>query len=140
MFSPSFCLVYGLSPYNVQHPTNLRWHFGVHFAWGRFQGSVSHKLLLQAYTDRLHDRQTNFQNTYLGGILIAVAFLNAFIEFYQLQKSEAILASFLAMIPPACRVVRNSTLQTIPAADLVKGDVVLIVSNLLIPCCPNYDD
>jgi sodium/potassium-transporting ATPase subunit alpha len=68
----------------------------------------------------------NFQNTYLGGILIAVAFLNAFIEFYQLQKSEAILASFLAMIPPSCRVVRDGTIATIAASDLVKGDVVLL--------------
>lgn len=56
-----------------------------------------------------------------------MAFLNAFIEFYQLQKSEAILASFLAMIPPSCRVIRDSTITTIPAADLVKGDIVLIV-------------
>ncbi|TCD67985.1 hypothetical protein EIP91_011654 [Steccherinum ochraceum] len=72
------------------------------------------------------DFKANFANTYLGGILIAVAFLNAFIEFYQLQKSEAILASFLAMIPPSCRVVRDGTLASIPAADLVKGDVVLV--------------
>ncbi|KAF8489929.1 hypothetical protein JB92DRAFT_3129222 [Gautieria morchelliformis] len=46
-------------------------------------------------------RKANFQNTYLGGNLIAVAFLNAFIEFYQLQKVDAILASCLAMIPEA---------------------------------------
>ncbi|EPQ58706.1 aminophospholipid-transporting P-type ATPase [Gloeophyllum trabeum ATCC 11539] len=72
------------------------------------------------------DYKDNFQNTYLGGILIAVAFLNAFIEFYQLQKSEAILASFLAMIPPSCRVVRDGTLTSIPAANLVKGDIVLL--------------
>ena len=71
--------------------------------------------------------QDNFPNTYLGGILIGVAFLNALIEFYQLQKSEAILASFLAMIPPSCRVVRDGALVTVPAADLVKGDVVLVV-------------
>ncbi|PSR80297.1 hypothetical protein PHLCEN_2v6769 [Hermanssonia centrifuga] len=73
------------------------------------------------------DFKDSFANTYLGGILIAVAFLNAFIEFYQLQKSEAILASFLAMIPPSCRVVRDATLTSIPASDLVKGDVVLVV-------------
>ncbi|KAH9890537.1 aminophospholipid-transporting P-type ATPase [Cubamyces lactineus] len=70
----------------------------------------------------------NFPNTYLGGILIGVAFLNAFIEFYQLQKSEAILASFLAMIPPSSRVVRDGTIMTIPAAELVKGDIVLVRS------------
>ncbi|KAF8528202.1 aminophospholipid-transporting P-type ATPase [Hysterangium stoloniferum] len=70
--------------------------------------------------------KANFQNTYLGGILIGVALLNAFIEFYQLQKADAILASFLAMIPPACRVIRGGTLTSIPAAELVKGDVVFI--------------
>ncbi|KAF5367657.1 hypothetical protein D9757_010968 [Collybiopsis confluens] len=72
------------------------------------------------------DFKDNFQNTYLGGILIAVAFVNAFIDWYQVQKSEAILASFLAMIPPSCRVLRESTIQTIPAAELVVGDVVLL--------------
>ncbi len=71
--------------------------------------------------------QANFQNTYLGAILIGVAFINAFVDFYQLQKSEAILASFLAMIPPTCRVVRGGTIKTSPAADLVKGDIVLLV-------------
>ncbi|KAI3615969.1 p-type cation-transporting atpase [Moniliophthora roreri] len=72
------------------------------------------------------DFKDNFANTYLGGILIAVAFLNAFIDWYQIQKSEAILASFLAMIPPSCRVVRDGTITSIPAADLVNGDVVLV--------------
>ena len=76
------------------------------------------------------ETQANFQNTYLGGILILVAFINASIDFYQIQKSEAILASFLAMIPPACRVVRDGTISTIPAADLVKGDIVLLVGPL----------
>ncbi|KAF9036806.1 aminophospholipid-transporting P-type ATPase [Panaeolus papilionaceus] len=74
------------------------------------------------------DFHANFQNTYLGGILILVAFINASIDFYQIQKSEAILASFLAMIPPACRVIRDGTISTIPAADLVKGDIVLLRS------------
>ncbi|KAK7034669.1 hypothetical protein VNI00_012311 [Paramarasmius palmivorus] len=72
------------------------------------------------------DFKANFANTYLGGILIFVAFLNAFIDWYQTQKSEAILASFLAMIPLSCRVIRDGTLVTIPAADLVVGDVVLV--------------
>ncbi|EJD00183.1 aminophospholipid-transporting P-type ATPase [Fomitiporia mediterranea MF3/22] len=72
------------------------------------------------------DFKDNIQNTYLGGILIGVAFLNAFIWFYQLQKSAAILDSFLAMIPPTCRVMREGSLRTIPASELVKGDIVLI--------------
>ncbi|KAJ7067761.1 aminophospholipid-transporting P-type ATPase [Mycena belliarum] len=72
------------------------------------------------------DFHANFANTYLGGILIAVAFINAFIDWYQVQKSEAILASFLAMIPPSCRAVRDGAIVSIAAADLVKGDVVLL--------------
>lgn len=32
---------------------------------------------------------------YIGSILVVVAFINAFIEFYQVQKSQAILESFL---------------------------------------------
>ncbi|KAF8191565.1 aminophospholipid-transporting P-type ATPase [Mycena galopus ATCC 62051] len=92
------------------------------------------------------DFKDNFANTYLGGILIAVAFLNAFIDCtsiplhfvtyvltellallgYQVQKSEAILASFLAMIPPSCHVVRDGGILTIPAQELVLGDVVLL--------------
>ena len=63
--------------------------------------------------------------------MILVAFINASIDFYQIQKSEAILASFLAMIPPSCRVVRDGTISTIPAADLVRGDIVLLVSSIL---------
>ncbi|KXN92000.1 Sodium/potassium-transporting ATPase subunit alpha-1 [Leucoagaricus sp. SymC.cos] len=74
------------------------------------------------------DFKANFANTYLGAILIGVALINAFIDFYQLQKSEAILASFLAMIPPTCRVVRDGTIKSIAAAGLVKGDIVLLRS------------
>lgn len=32
------------------------------------------------------------------------------------------------MIPPSCRVVRDATITSIPASELVKGDVVLVVS------------
>jgi len=52
------------------------------------------------------------------------------IDFYQIQKSEAILASFLALILPSCRVVRGGVIVTLPAADLVKGDVVSLVSQV----------
>jgi len=41
-------------------------------------------------------------------------------------RSEAILAGFLAMIPPSCHVVRSGTLSQIPASSLVVGDIVLI--------------
>ncbi|KAJ3517123.1 hypothetical protein NLJ89_g701 [Agrocybe chaxingu] len=71
------------------------------------------------------DFHGNFQNTYLGGILILVAFINASIDFYQIQKSEAILASFLAMIPPSCR--RSG--DKIPADLLLFSSTDLRVDN-----------
>lgn len=62
----------------------------------------------------------------MGAILIGVALLNAFIEFYQEQKSQALLDSFLDMVPARCMVIRDAKVQQIDAADLVIGDVVLV--------------
>ncbi|KAI8378065.1 uncharacterized protein BYT42DRAFT_572603 [Radiomyces spectabilis] len=72
------------------------------------------------------DFKANFQNTYLGAILIGVALLNAFIEFYQEQKAQAMLDSFLSMIPAKCMVIRDGKLQQIDAATLVIGDVAFV--------------
>lgn len=52
--------------------------------------------------------------------------MNAFIEFYQEQKSQALLDSFLDMVPAKCMVVREAKVQQIDASTLVVGDVVLI--------------
>ncbi|KAI9360063.1 P-type cation-transporting ATPase [Zopfochytrium polystomum] len=72
------------------------------------------------------DPLNNFQNSYIGGILIGVAFLNGFIEFYQLQKSASVLESFMNMIPAKCTVIRNSQTRQLPAAELVPGDLVYV--------------
>ncbi|AEO68317.1 uncharacterized protein THITE_125028 [Thermothielavioides terrestris NRRL 8126] len=64
--------------------------------------------------------------TYLGAILIAVANINAFIEFYQQRKSQALLESFLNMIPAKCMCLRDGKLAQIEAAQLVPGDVVFV--------------
>ncbi|KAF9148587.1 hypothetical protein BG015_009667 [Linnemannia schmuckeri] len=70
------------------------------------------------------DPKQNKVNTYLGAILIIVAFLNAAIEFYQAQKSAAVLQSFLDLMPQKCYAVRDGKSVQIPARDLVLGDVV----------------
>lgn len=72
------------------------------------------------------DFQNNKANEYLGAILIIVAFLNAFIEWYQGQKADAILSSFLSMMPPSCKVVRGGQISSIPAQELVNGDIVFV--------------
>ncbi len=68
----------------------------------------------------------SFWQTYLGAILILVANANAFIEFYQKQKSQALLDSFLNMIPAKCMCLRDGKLGQIDAASLVPGDVVFV--------------
>ncbi|KAG0377383.1 hypothetical protein BGX24_006216 [Mortierella sp. AD032] len=70
------------------------------------------------------DPKNNKVNTYLGAILIIVAFLNALIEFYQAQKSAAVLQSFLNLMPQKCNVVRDGKIVSIQASDLVLGDIV----------------
>ncbi|KAI8643322.1 hypothetical protein BD408DRAFT_415049 [Parasitella parasitica] len=79
------------------------------------------------------DFKGNFPNTYLGAILIGVALLNAFIEFYQEQKSQALLNSFMNMVPAKCMVIRDSKVEQIDAVNLVVGDVVLVRMGNKIP-------
>ncbi|KAJ1567292.1 hypothetical protein HK405_006463 [Cladochytrium tenue] len=79
------------------------------------------------------DPINNFQNSYIGAILIGVAFVNGSIEFYQLQKSAAVLESFLNMIPAKCTVIRHGQTRQIPAAELVPGDVVFVRTGDKIP-------
>ncbi|KAJ3351292.1 hypothetical protein HDU83_009019 [Entophlyctis luteolus] len=75
----------------------------------------------------------NYQNTYLGAILLFVAFGNAAIEFFQMQKAAAILESFLNLIPSQCYVIRDGQTIQIAAKDLVLGDLVVIRSGDKIP-------
>ncbi|CAG8753261.1 35611_t:CDS:2, partial [Gigaspora margarita] len=75
----------------------------------------------------------NKSMSYLGAVLIGVAFLNAFIEFYQLQKSAAILESFLNLIPQKCHMIREGKLTQIEASNLVQGDLVFVKMGDKIP-------
>ncbi|KAJ3017561.1 hypothetical protein HKX48_003484 [Thoreauomyces humboldtii] len=79
------------------------------------------------------DFESNKSNLWLGGILIAVAFLNALIEFVQGQKSAAILESFLNMIPTKCYAIRDGKVGQIAAIELVRGDVVYVRSGDKVP-------
>jgi sodium/potassium-transporting ATPase subunit alpha len=79
------------------------------------------------------DPVNNFPNVYIGGILLGVCVLNAGIEFFQTQKSQAILESFLNLIPANCYTVRDGQTVSGSAAELVMGDIVYIRSGDKIP-------
>ena len=78
----------------------------------------------------------NRPNLYIGGLLIFVALANAYIEFYQSQKSQAILESFLVsnfsyqqnLIPSNCHVIRDGITKQISALELTLGDIVYLRS------------
>ncbi|KAJ1799891.1 hypothetical protein LPJ59_001508 [Coemansia sp. RSA 2399] len=72
------------------------------------------------------DYKDNKSNIYMGAILIAVAFINAGVEWWQQRKSENTLAALLKMIPAKSHVIREAKLESIQAADLVVGDVVFL--------------
>ncbi|KAJ1663742.1 hypothetical protein IW140_004656 [Coemansia sp. RSA 1813] len=72
------------------------------------------------------DYKDNKANIYMGAILIAVAFINAGVEWWQQRKSENTLAALLKMIPAKTHVIRDAKLDSIQAAELVVGDVVFL--------------
>ncbi|PVV02354.1 hypothetical protein BB560_003194, partial [Smittium megazygosporum] len=72
------------------------------------------------------DFKNNKSSIYIGIILIFVSFLNATIEFVQIQSSRKILQSFMNMIPQKCNVIREGALSEIEASTLVPGDLVFM--------------
>ncbi|KAJ3230369.1 hypothetical protein HDU78_008344 [Chytriomyces hyalinus] len=88
---------------------------------------------LATYVLVIMDPIANFSGTYLGAIMIGIGLMNAFIEFYQQQKSAAILESFLNLIPSQCYVIRDGATVQINAKELVLGDVVVIRTGDKIP-------
>ncbi|KAJ3103143.1 hypothetical protein HDU97_010351 [Phlyctochytrium planicorne] len=74
----------------------------------------------------LWDSKENFSSGYIGGTLICVAIINASIEFYEVSKIAAIIQSFSAMIPHKAMCIRSGSVKSIPAADLVPGDIIYL--------------
>jgi sodium/potassium-transporting ATPase subunit alpha len=72
-------------------------------------------------------------NLSLGILLVAVALLNAFIDFYQEHKTGSLLKSFIKLIPENSTVIREGIQQELPASDLVPGDIIILKNGCKIP-------
>jgi Na+-exporting ATPase len=59
-----------------------------------------------------------------GGVINAVIILNIVVGFFQDYRAEQTIQSLQAMAAPESKVVRDGTLSTIKADDLVPGDIV----------------
>jgi magnesium-transporting ATPase (P-type) len=68
-----------------------------------------------------------------SGVILAVVLVNAVIGFMQEGRAEAALASIRAMLSLEATVRRGGERRTIPARELVVGDVVLLESGDRVP-------
>jgi magnesium-transporting ATPase (P-type) len=64
--------------------------------------------------------------TALGIAIVAVIVLNAALAFLQEQQAERAVEALAAYLPPRATVVRDGKRQSVPARDLVPGDVLVI--------------
>ncbi|MFF8864759.1 cation-translocating P-type ATPase [Streptomyces sp. NPDC015139] len=69
----------------------------------------------------------------LAFAILAVVLLNAGIGFAQEYSAERTAQSLQAMVPHACRVLRDGVRQELPAPDLVPGDVVILEAGDAVP-------
>jgi len=67
------------------------------------------------------------------GVIVGVVVINAIIGFIQEGKAEAALAAIRKMLSLSAHVLRDGRRTTIPAEELVPGDVVLLESGDKVP-------
>lgn len=66
-------------------------------------------------------------------VILAVVVLNASLGFYQEHRAERTLAALKDMLAVTARVRRDGRSMTLPACDLVPGDIVLLEAGDQIP-------
>ncbi len=65
--------------------------------------------------------------------IMAIVVLNGILGFVQEWKAEQALQALRSMLSPTCRVLRDGDATTVPAAELVPGDIVLLETGDRIP-------
>lgn len=68
-----------------------------------------------------------------SSVIFGVVLVNAFVGFLQESKAERAIASLMTMMTTQAVVVRGGATLTIPSAELVPGDIVLLQSGDKVP-------
>ena len=66
-------------------------------------------------------------------VILVIVVLNAVIGAFQEYRAERAMAALRQMATPTAQVRRNGRLQTVPALELVPGDIVLMEAGNVIP-------
>lgn len=72
-------------------------------------------------------------NLYLGIVLAAVVIVTGIFSYYQEAKSSKIMESFKNMVPQYATVIRGGQTLTLPAQEVVQGDIVEVKGGDKIP-------
>ncbi|KAK5627857.1 hypothetical protein RRF57_003572 [Xylaria bambusicola] len=72
-------------------------------------------------------------NLALAIVLLAVFLLQAAFNAFQDWSSSRVMSSIKNMLPEDCHVIRNSTQISLPATELVPGDIVLVKAGNKLP-------
>jgi Ca2+-transporting ATPase len=65
--------------------------------------------------------------------ILVIVVLNALIGVVQQYRAENAMAALREMAAPAAQVLRDGYYQTLPAAELVPGDIVMLESGAVVP-------
>ena len=68
-----------------------------------------------------------------AGAILAIVILNAFVGAIQESRAEQALQSLKKMAAPEAQVLRDGVRKTIPARELVPGDIVLLEAGSIVP-------
>jgi len=79
------------------------------------------------------DSASNLNNLYIALLLLLTIVFTCYETFHQENKAENMMAQFANMLPPNAQVVRDGQVMSIPARELVIGDVVILKSGDKIP-------
>jgi Ca2+-transporting ATPase len=66
-------------------------------------------------------------------VIVAIVVLNAVIGFVQEYRAERAMEALKAMAAPNATTVRDGHMSTVPAAELVPGDIVLLEAGGIVP-------
>lgn len=91
-------------------------------------------LCVVAYSiQRFTSEDAKLNDLYLGIVLAVVVFVTGCFAYFQERKSSKIMESFKKMVPQQARVIRDGETDTVPAEEVVIGDLVEVEAGDRIP-------